>query len=259
MKNGIKNSAFSSPLTTAIAVSLFAVAAFSISNVYDFNDTAKFVIDLTCRAITVCFVIYLAKACGFKLFAHPTLNVSRIGLLFLGLLVCLNNFPAIGFLTGDAYLNENANIVRYVAYCTAVGVAEEFVFRGFVMPLIAVKYANAPHAPFITVLITSAVFSLCHIFNVFSAGILPTLMQVGYTFLTGGLFCAVYLFTENLIFPIILHVVYDLGGLVFSEPYKIASGNMWDTATIIITAVLGVVATAVFTFAILNYKREKTA
>lgn len=259
MKNRIRNSVFSSPLTTAIAVSLFAVAAFSISNVYDFNDTAKFVIDLICRAITVCFVIYLAKACGFKLFAHPTLNVSRIGLLFLGLLVCVNNFPVIGFLTGKAVLKENAETVRYVAYCAAVGVAEEFVFRGFVMPLIAVKYESKPHAPFITVLITSAVFSLCHLFNVFSAGILPTLLQVGYTFLTGGLFCAAYLFSENIIFPIILHVVYDLGGLIFSAPFGIAEGKMWDTATVIITAVLGVVATAVFVFSVWNYKRESKA
>ena len=259
MKNRIRNSAFSSPLLSAIAVSLFAVAAFSMSSVYDFNENAKFVIDLIFRAITVFFVIYLAKACGFKLFEKPALNFARVALLILGLLVCVNNFPIIGFLTGKAVLKENAVIIRYVIYCAAVGVAEEFVFRGFVMPLIAIKYRNYPHAPFITVLITSAVFSLCHLFNVFSAGILPTLLQVGYTFLTGGLFCAAYLFSENIIFPIILHVVYDLGGLIFSAPFGIAEGKMWDTATVIITAVLGVVATAVFVFSVWNYKRESKA
>ena len=55
-------------------------------------------------------------------------------------------------------------------------------------------------------------------------------------------------------FPIVLHVIFDLGGLMFDLPFGIAAGNMWDTATIIITAVLGVIVTAVYAFAIWNYK-----
>ena len=92
-------------------------------------------------------------------------------------------------------------------------------------------------------------------FNIFSQGIVPTLLQIGYTFLTGGLFGIVYLITKNLIFPIILHVIFDLGGLIFSAPFGIAAGNMWDVLTIIITAALSVFATAVYFFKVYNYKK----
>ncbi|MEG9429443.1 MAG: CPBP family intramembrane glutamic endopeptidase [Christensenellaceae bacterium] len=254
MKKRIAESAYSSPIFTAVAAALFAVAAFSVSNVADFGETAKFIIDIVSRALVVIFTAYAVKACSFKAFAKPEIGVLRGLLIFLGLLVSINNFPIIGFITGNVALKENPRIVRYIAYCIAIGVAEEYVFRGFIMPVVGLKFRNKPHAPFITVLVTSAIFALCHLFNVFSAGIPATLLQVGYTFLTGGLFCAAYLFTENLVFPIVLHVIFDLGGLMFDLPFGIAAGNMWDTATIIITAVLGVIVTAVYAFAIWNYK-----
>ncbi len=254
MKDKIRESAFSSPLMTAIAVSLFSVAAFSLSNVYDFGETAKFVIDIVCRALAVFFVAYSAKACGFKMFVKPKTGGICLLLFVLGLLVCVNNFPIIGFAAGNVALQQNARIFRYIVYCTAIGVSEEVVFRGFIMPLVGLKFRDKPRAPFLTVLVTSAIFSLCHIFNIFSAGVLPTVLQVGYTFLTGGLFGIVYLFSENLVFPIILHTVFDLGGLIFSAPFGIAAGNMWDVYTVIITAALGVIATAVFVFALWNYK-----
>jgi len=53
--------------------------------------------------------------------------------------------------------------------------------------------------------------------------------------------CAISLcLTNNLIVPILLHFIYDIGGLFTSE-IGVAIGNQWDTVTVIITAVLGVI------------------
>lgn len=254
MKKRISETAYSSPLFTAITVVFFAVMMFSLSTLAYFGEGVRFTIDIISRALVVIFAAYFIKACGFNSFAKPQVGLLRILLIFLGLLVCVNNFPVIGFITGNVFLKDNPKILRYIVYCIAIGVSEEFVFRGIVMPLVGIKFREKPRAPFITVLITSTIFALCHLFNIFAAGVPATLLQVGYTFLTGGLFCAVYLFTENLIFSIILHVVFDFGGLLFNNPFGIAAGNMWDKYTIIITAVLGVIATAVYIVAILNYK-----
>lgn len=257
MKKRIAESAYSSPLLTAITAALFAVAAFSVSGAADFSDGVKFAIDIVSRALVVIFTAYCIKACGFKLFARSKTGFLRFLLLFAGFLVCVNNFPIMGFITGNVALKENPNILRYSIYCIAIGVAEEFVFRGFIMPLVGLKFREKPRAPFITVLVTSAIFALCHLFNIFSAGVAATLLQVGYTFLTGGLFCAAYLFTENIIFPMVLHVIFDVGGLIFDLPFGIAYGNMWDTATIIITAVLGLIVTAAYSIVLWNYKPRR--
>ena len=254
MKQKIRDSAYSSPILTAIEAALFAVVLFSLPNLFKIGETAAFVLHVVCRAAVIFCAVFAAKSCGFKLFVNKKISVSEIFIIIVGLMVCVNNFPIIGFITGNVSLAENAQIFRYAVYCVMIGVAEEFAFRGFIMPLVGIKFYTRKRAPFFTVLVSSLIFSLCHGFNVFSAGVLPTLMQVGYTFLTGGLFGAVYLMTENIVYPIVLHVVFDVGGLMFFEPFGIAVGNMWDTTTIIITAALGVVATAVYIIKLITFK-----
>lgn len=244
-------------MSVAVSAALFAVVIFSLPNLFKASDDELFVLNLICRSVAVFLAVYAARACGFKLFSKRKLTVFEVFSVILGFLVCLNNFPIIGFIAGRVTLIQNARIVRYVVYCIAIGVSEEFVFRGFVFPLVGLKVRNKPRAPFLAVLISSAVFAFCHLFNIFSAGFVPTMLQVGYTFLTGGLFGAVYLFIENLIYPVIMHILFDIGGLMFSETFGIAAGNMWDMATITITAVLGVIATAVYVYKLLKYGTER--
>lgn len=252
---GFKNSAFASPLSTAIIAALISVAVFSLPNVFKTGEDAAFILNAACRATVSVFFLIAAKLCGFKIFGKPKAGASEIFLLILGLLVCVNNFPIIGFICGNVSLVADAKIVRYVIYCALIGLSEEVVFRGFIQPLISVKFSGKPKEVFLTVLLSSAIFSLCHIFNVFSAGVGATALQLGYTFLTGGLFGAAFCFTGNIVFPTVLHLVFDVGGLIFYQPFGIAAGNMWDTVTIIITAVLGVAATAAYVFKLLNYQK----
>ena len=254
MRERIKERAFSSPILSAISASLFAVVIFSVPSLFDAQKNVLFFLNIVCRTVAAVLALVLARICGFKMFNKPKTTVSAILLFCLGLFVCINNFPILGFITGEVSLLNNPEIVKYLCYCAAIGVAEELVFRGFVMPLCAFKLKNKPRAAFWTVAVSAAIFSLCHLFNIFSAGVAPTLLQVGYTFLTGCLFGAVYVFTENIVFPIILHIVYDVGGLAFTEPFGIATGNMWDIYTVIITAVLGIITAAVFAFKLWNYK-----
>ena len=65
-------------------------------------------------------------------------------------------------------------------------------------------------------------------------------MQVGYSFLIGGMCALAMTITRNLFFPAILHAIFDVGGLMTDSRIGIATGNQWDKVTIIITAVLGV-------------------
>ena len=255
MKTRLKEFAYSSPMWTAIEIALFAVILFSLPNALKLGETAEFILHIICRALAVICAFVLAKILNFKLFTKTKISLAEIFVLLLGFLVCVNNFPIIGFIKGNVYIFENAKIFRYIIYCIMIGVAEEFVFRGLIMPLVGCYFKSRKRAPLITVAISSLIFSLCHLFNIFSQGIVPTLLQIGYTFLTGGLFGIVCFITENLVFPIILHIVFDLGGLMFSSPFGIAAGNMWDVLTIIITAALSVFATAVYFVKVYNYKK----
>ena len=46
--------------------------------------------------------------------------------------------------------------------------------------------------------------------------------------------------TRNIFTAITLHTVYDIGGLILSDAVGIGRGNQWDTLTIVVTAIIGV-------------------
>ena len=255
--NKIKEYCYSSPLYSAIVVALAAVALFSLPNAIGLGENAMFALNAVARVLVAVLAIVCAKACGFSLFGARKTAFSETVLLILGFLVCANNFPVVGFITGGVRLTENAKIARYLIYCASVGAAEEFVFRGLVLPLTELKFKNSRNPVFFALAVSSAIFALCHAFNVFSAGVGATALQVGYTFLTGGLFGAAFIITGNILVPIVLHTVFDIGGLIFTLPFGIAIGNQWDTLTVIITAVLGVAATAAFVFKFARAENRK--
>ena len=258
MKTKIKEYATASPFSAAVEIALIAVLLFSLPNLTKTGETATLVLHVVFRTAAVVLSVLISVSCGFKFFAKVRVSISETCILCLGFLVCINNFPFICLTSGNVIIGENANVFYYILYCAFIGISEEFVFRGVILPLVAIKFKNRARAPFLTVALNSLIFSLCHAFNVFSIGVGMTAMQVGYTFLTGGLFGIAYLITENIVFPIILHVIFDIGGLMFSQPFGIAAGNMWDLTTIIITAVLGVFATAVFFVKIYNFRLKST-
>ena len=162
MKDGIKERFFSSPILSAIAVSLFSVAFLSLPNIFTLQKNLLFAFNIFSRAVVATGAVILAIICGFKPFSKPVLSLSAILLSVLGLMVCVNNFPVIGFATGNVVLTEDPEIFKYICLCISVGVAEEFMFRGFVMPLLSVALKGKKHAPLLTVALSAGIFSFCH-------------------------------------------------------------------------------------------------
>ena len=165
-------------------------------------------------------------------------------------MVALNNAPIIGLISGKVYFSSDGlGIFLFVLYCVFVGIYEELIFRGIIFPLVLIKTRKVKYGVFIAILISSLLFAAAHLLNLLSgAGILDTLLQMGYSFLIGGM-CAISLcVTKNIFVAIFLHAVYDIGGLMTDAGIGICKGNSWDTATIVITAILGVI---VFAFEII--------
>ena len=103
--------------------------------------------------------------------------------------------------------------------------------------------------------VSSAVFGLVHLVNLLEgAGIGPTVLQVGYSFLIGGMCAIVLLKTGNLIYCVLLHGIYDLGGGLIPT---LGRGALWDTPTVILTAVLAVIVTAWLFFVLLRIEPKE--
>ena len=185
---------------------------------------------------------FLAKYLSLDIFSPKIKNAA---LTIPCLLVALNNLPFIALIRGTASVAAPVGrIILLATSCLAVAAYEEIAFRG-VLFLSLCKSHRTKKGIFFSAVISSAVFGLFHLLNLIDgAGIGAVIMQIGYSFLIGGM-CAVVLTACGSIFPcIILHAIFNFcGGLVptLGAGYE----TVWDAATIIITAALAMICAAI--------------
>ena len=210
------------------------------------------------RLLLFAAAVVLSIKYGFDKPYKTSGSFARYALILPLLLVVVNNFPLLPIFSGNAGLTaDGTRAALYILYCFSVAAFEETVFRGIIFPLSYVALKNKPKRLFWSAVLSSAVFALAHIFNLFAgAGFGATILQIGYSFLIGGL-CAVSLIAvKNIYVPVIFHFIYDLGGFFCDEKIGVAGCARWDTVTVVLTAVLGVIVCA-YTV-ILAIKLEKS-
>jgi len=155
------------------------------------------------------------------------------------LAVAVNNFPILPLIGGEAVVDcLPLDALLYVIGCLCIGLFEETAFRGLVFPLMLRRLGRGPKAVFLSIVATSGVFGLMHLVNLLEGGSpLGVLMQVGYSFLIGGM-CAIALLKTGSIWPaVLLHGVYDVGGYLID---RLGRGEIWNAASIALTAAVAV-------------------
>lgn len=163
------------------------------------------------------------------------------------LLVVINNFPFIGLLSGSIAVTKPARvIILFAAESLSIGLFEEFAFRGVLYPVILENRRNSTKNIFWATVISSALFGAVHILNLLEgAGAGGVFLQIGYSFLIGGMCAIVLLKTHSIWICVLLHAVFDFGGFFVGT---VAEGIIWDPVTVTITAVLGVLTLAHMVF-----------
>ena len=221
------------------------------SDVYRAPILDTLVMDGVGAIVFVCMTLYM----DYRVL-NPLRRPIGKSLLFLlpSLAVAINNFPLIGLATGNAYVTDPiGGVLLVVAYCLAIGMFEEFAFRGLFYLMILDGRRKSTKQIFWTTAVSSAVFGLVHLVNLFiGANPGATILQVGYSFLIGGMCAIVLLKTANIWYCVLLHFVYDLGGTIL----YVGGGKRWDTVTVVITAVLGVAVTVFMVISLLRVKPE---
>ncbi len=211
------------------------------------------VMDALGSVVFVCMTIYMGyRVWGLK---KPWMRSLLFGLPALA--VAVNNAPIIGLATGNAYITDPVGgVLIMLAYCLAIGTFEEFAFRGLFFMMILEDRRKSTKQIFWTTAISSAVFGLVHLVNLaVGAGPGATLLQVGYSFLIGGMCAIVLLKTGSIWYCVLLHTVYDIGGTIL----YVGGGVRWDAVTVTITAVLGVAVAVFMTVALMRIKPEDIA
>lgn len=228
------------------------IAALLIYDFIDINFTDNslangYIDDALIRLIGGVVFLYVIKTYKLKILnimQKPFLYSLLVSLPFFA--VAINNLPIIALIRGDAYVLQPMEIILlFAVVCFSVGLFEEMLFRGLLLPYFINRAESSKKGLFKAVVLSSALFGLIHILNIFyGMGAGAAVLQTGYSFLIGAMLAVLLLKTKNIWLCVIIHAVYNFCGLLVTE---LGGGKLWDVPTIIITTVLAVI---VFVYAL---------
>lgn len=192
------------------------------------------------RAVGCLVFVPLSVYMQYNIFGLTKNNRIKVLLCtIIPLLVVVNNLPIIGLLSGNAYLTEPKSFIFVFAIeAVMIGMFEEFAFRGVLFPYILENRRSSSKEIFLATVLSSAAFGAVHLLNLFAgAGIGGVILQVGYSFLIGGMCAIVLLYTRCIWICVALHAIYDFCGYLVPT---LGDGIIWDPITVTITAILAV-------------------
>ena len=173
------------------------------------------------------------------------------------LLVVIANFPIGALISGQVYFIRSDIIALYILYVFLVAILEELVFRGFLLFLLLDLFRNQKYKYFLAALFSSLIFALFHLTNLFiGMDIISVLLQMVYTFLIGGMLAIVVLKVRSIWPCIIIHALFDFGGLLTPN---IAAGDPWDVTFWILTISCGILCAGHMIFSLINLEKKNVS
>lgn len=201
-------------------------------------------------------VFLLVYSNGYKVFGKPQ------NLLFLipCIIIAIDNFPFVAYFSDKMSLvhTNPLHFLLFTVYCLSVGLFEELIFRVIVFSILAERFSNDKKGFLKTYVLSSAIFGLVHLFNIFAGASVPaTLLQVVYTTLTGGLFAFAFIQTKNVLFAAFIHALYNFCGLLFTSELGLGSGSIIDIPTAITMAVVCIITGGFVLYKVITYPKEE--
>lgn len=155
--------------------------------------------------------------------------------------VVINNLHIYTILDGRERVTGGIGMILLLALeCFCIALFEEMAFRGVVFLSLLEGRRKKISDVVISIIISSAIFGLIHAVNFFTSSPLAVVLQIGYSFLIGGMCSVVLLYTSNIWLCVALHTIYNFCGALVPT---LGEGYCWDTPTVIFTSALAVATT----------------
>ncbi len=214
----------------------------------------RFITKILQQSCGIMAAILLMRRLGLKLFGKP----QNLLYLIPCIVIAVDNFQWSSYFSGNMELvhKEGIDILLFGLYCLSVGLFEECIFRGVIFSMLAGCFTKDKKGIWKTYICSCIIFGLAHLFNGFSLG---TLLQVGYTILTGGLFGFVLLKTKNILCCGLIHGLYNFCGLLFDTTQRLGLGNgvVFDIGTIITMLIVCISLGWLIVWWIFRYSEEE--
>ena len=197
----------------------------------------------------------VAAACLLPIFGRPTLKSLLAVIPCFVAVVC--NPPLIGLFAGDATITYDAPsyFILFALECLATGMFEELLFRGMLFPAILENRRSSSKKIFLSVIISSAVFALAHLFNIFTSSPAAIFMQIGYSFLIGGMCSFALMKTGNVLTCVLLHAAFNFTGTLVE---RLGSGGWGGLITLAIVLPVAAATAVYVVYSLVKIRTEET-
>ncbi len=156
-------------------------------------------------------------------------------------LIAVNNFPFSVVISGRAGITMGGGMILLLfAECMCVAFFEETAFRGVVFLGILKRKPDDKLWAFASIAISSMVFGLVHLINLFESSPVAVLMQIGYSALIGAMCSVVLIRTANIWLCVFIHGLFNFSGAVIP---RCGEGEIWDTFTVVLTVIVSLLVT----------------
>lgn len=214
----------------------------------------RFIVKILQQSCGIMATILLMRRLGLKLFGKP----QNLLYLIPCIIIAIDNFQWSSYINGNMELvhKEGIDFLLFGLYCLSVGLFEECIFRGVIFSVLAGCFTQDKKGLWKSYVLSSVIFGAAHLFNGFSLG---TLLQVGYTILTGGLFGFVLLKTKNILCCGVIHGLYNFCGLLFETEQRLGLGNgvVFDMGTVITMLIVCISLGLLILWWVFRYSEEE--
>ena len=198
------------------------------------NKLILFGINIIIKIASIVYIIKYIKKEELNNIKIKPITKNDLKIIPLLLLCCSNLFVSMAQKTT---INNNIDlfiIISGLITSIGVGIVEELLFRSQVLDEF-IKHKTK----FQSLIYSSLIFGSVHLLNISSIGSIPTtLVQVGYTFFLGMVLGIIYLISNNIILPIIYHILFNfINDTLIIELFQIK----WDTIFFLVNIGIGIV------------------
>lgn len=180
----------------------------STTNVLRYFTDQQMLIFITNIVLRTAFIVFALYFININLLPLPKLpKIQSHDLLFIPLLLlAFGNFLVV-FIQGSTFNTEIdwLHVVQGGSIDIVVSIAEELIFR-----VVILGYLLKTMPALKALLYSSLIFGFMHLANISSlATILPTLIQVAYTFFFGIIAGTIFILSSNYIYVVVYHFTFN--------------------------------------------------
>ena len=185
------------------------------------NKILLFILSIIFEMIAIIVLLFQMKK--EKLFHEQTpINYKKILQFLPTFLICFSNFLVVYFSKSNNVLNVNLLNLFFKIVITLFNVfLEEILFR-----YILLHEFEERSGTFKSIFYSSLIFGAMHLLNISSLASIPgCLFQTLYTFGLGVVLGFIYIFSKNIVFPIVLHLLFNIFNDVIVSTFFIIEWN----------------------------------